>query len=197
MARGFTDSNGKFRPTGNGKRISNREKALRTAGIPIDDFDTSFLRTTEGDRLLAERVERQRLKKIEVEKEERRVDFLAGKIRDIELEFGNQLLIGQINSPLSTPEWIELNNLLVDEVESEFDPSIHVNKIRIEELMSRMTFNEQDELRSIQGDGHLRKDTVEDFDRRKKEFNEKVARGDLVIRGDFIFTREELEEQER
>ena len=192
MAKGFKDSKGNFHPTGN-NGTSSREKTLRSAGIPIDDFDSSFLRTPEGDRQLAERTEQQRMKKIEAEKEERRVDFLAEKIREIEREFGDQLLIGQINSPLSTPEWIELNNLLVDEVEAEFDSTIKVNEKRIEELMSRMTFNEQDGIRGIQGDGGLRKDTVEDFERRKKEFNDKVARGDLVIRGDQVFTRDGLE----
>jgi len=40
MAKGFTDKNGKFRPTGN-KRKSSREKSIETKGMKINDVDLS------------------------------------------------------------------------------------------------------------------------------------------------------------
>ena len=68
MARGFTDSNGKFRPTGNSSRRSSREKTIeptlpakvRVANAPPDKFLTDiepeerivgegFFKTLQGD----------------------------------------------------------------------------------------------------------------------------------------------------
>jgi len=41
MAKGFTDSNGKFRPTGNSSRRSSREKSIETKGMKINNVDFS------------------------------------------------------------------------------------------------------------------------------------------------------------
>lgn len=186
MVKGFKDNSGNFRPTSSKSDKSRREKALRTAGIPIDEFDTSFLRTSAGDRLLAERVEKERLEKIELEKEERRVDRVELAIRDLELKFGDQLILG-ITNPLNDSEWVELTNLLVEEREAEFDDTrVFPKKIqkRIEDLMNRLAFNDQEALRGIQSDGGLRKLSLEEHRKAKQEFQDEINKGEIDLEGE-------------